>query len=65
MWQLIGGCDVTRFRIKEAQEMVVALMEYVMSGFRIQRTEVQRDDWKQVAQSSCRRDDQTGSMWMR
>ena len=27
MWQLIGGCDVTRF--DKAQEMVVALMEYV------------------------------------
>lgn len=36
----------------KAQEMVVALMEYVkVLGFRIRRTEVQRDDWKQVAQS--------------
>ena len=36
----------------KAQEMVVASMEYVkVLGFRIRRTEVQRDDWKQVAQS--------------
>lgn len=36
----------------KAQEMVVASMEYVkILGFRIHRTEVQRDDWKQVAQS--------------
>ena len=35
-----------------AQEMVVASMEYIkVLGFRIRRTEVQRDDWKQVAQS--------------
>lgn len=35
-----------------AQEMVVASMEYVkVLGFRIRRTEAQRDDWKQVAQS--------------
>jgi predicted RNase H-like nuclease (RuvC/YqgF family) len=36
----------------KAQEMVVASMEYVkVLGFRIRRTEVQRDVWKQVAQS--------------
>ena len=36
----------------KAQEMVLASMEYVkVLGFRIRRTEVQRDDWKQVAQS--------------
>lgn len=36
----------------KAQEMVVASMEYVkVLGFRIRRTEVQRDDWKKVAQS--------------
>ena len=36
----------------KAQEMVWASMEYVkVLGFRIRRTEVQRDDWKQVAQS--------------
>ena len=36
----------------KAQEMVVASMEYIkVLGFRIRRTEVQRDDWKQVAQS--------------
>ena len=35
-----------------AQEMVVASMEYIkVLGFRIRRTEVQRDDWKLVAQS--------------
>ena len=35
-----------------AQEMVVASMEYVkVLGFRLRRTEGQRDDWKQVAQS--------------
>jgi len=35
-----------------AQEMVVASMEYIkVLGFRIRRTEVQRDVWKQVAQS--------------
>ncbi len=35
-----------------AQEMVVASMEYIkVLGFRIRRTEVQRDDWIQVAQS--------------
>ena len=35
-----------------AQEMVLASMEYVkILGFRIRRTEAQRDDWKQVAQS--------------
>lgn len=29
-----------------AQEMVVASMEYIkVLGFRIRRTEVQRDDW--------------------
>ena len=34
----------------KAQEMVVASMEYVkVLGFRIRRTEVQRDDWKKVA----------------
>ena len=36
----------------KAQEMVVASMEYVkVLGFRLRRTEAQRDDWKQVAQS--------------
>ena len=36
----------------KAQEMVVASMEYIkVLGFRIRRTEVQRDDWKLVAQS--------------
>ena len=36
----------------KAQEMVRASMEYVkILGCRIRRTEVQRDDWKQVAQS--------------
>ena len=36
----------------KAQEMVRASMEYVkVLGFRLRRTEVQRDDWKQVAQS--------------
>ena len=36
----------------KAQEMVWALMEYVkVLGFRLRRTEVQRDDWKKVAQS--------------
>jgi len=36
----------------KAQEMVVASMEYIkVLGFRIRRTEVQRDVWKQVAQS--------------
>ena len=34
----------------KAQEMVWASMEYVkVLGFRIRRTEVQRDDWKKVA----------------
>lgn len=33
-----------------AQEMVVASMEYIkVLGFRLRRTEVQRDDWKKVA----------------
>jgi DNA-binding helix-hairpin-helix protein with protein kinase domain len=36
----------------KAQEMVWASMEYVkVLGFRLRRTEVQRDDWKKVAQS--------------
>ena len=36
----------------KAQEMVLASMEYVkVLGFRLRRTEVQRDDWKKVAQS--------------
>ena len=36
----------------KAQEMVRASMEYVkILGCRIRRTEVQRDDWKLVAQS--------------
>ena len=36
----------------KAQEMVLASMEYVkILGCRIRRTEVQRDDWKLVAQS--------------
>lgn len=36
----------------KAQEMVWASMEYVkVLGFRLRRTEGQRDDWKQVAQS--------------
>ena len=36
----------------KAQEMVLASMEYVkVLGFRLRRTEVQRDDWKLVAQS--------------
>ena len=35
-----------------AQEMVLASMEYVkVLGFRLRRTEVQRDHWKLVAQS--------------